>query len=146
MKLYLHFGFFLAIILAYCNGCKCQNQIQTLSIEEYIVEFNVEAYDGDGNKPTYRNIISLLGKPAPDHSIVRIDLNFTIDDRYLVNKPIYDEALKTSSAWYPMSEFDKYYEMCKHKTNGLTAIYRYNKDLEKSTLFFTIFGKIPMGN
>lgn len=146
MKLYLHAVFFLTIILAYNNGCKCQNQIQVLNIEEYIVEFKTEAYDGDGNKPTYRNIISLLGKPANDHSIVRIDLNFTIDDRYQINKPIYDEAQKTSSAWYPMSEFDTYYEMCKQKTNGLRATYRYNKDLKTSALHFTVNGKISMNN
>ncbi|MGB4848783.1 MAG: hypothetical protein WBP41_12735 [Saprospiraceae bacterium] len=143
MKSLLHFVFFFALNTIICTTSNSQTINQVLAPKTYIVELKTEAFDGAGNKPTHRHIISFFGSPGTGSTVNRIDLNFTIDNRYEINKPIFDKATKIASAWFPMSEFEKYLDICRTKMNGLQATFHYSDLLKSASINFIYNGKLP---
>lgn len=133
-------------IFAISNFIIAQTRIESLDIKSYIVELGQESHNGEGNKPFLYHLIQLEGTPGNNQRIKQMEIRFYQDnDERSKFKPHYNETTNTVHAHFPASEFSAFYEMLKHKRNGLRATYIHSPSFDKKEVKLTVFGKVPMG-
>lgn len=134
-----------AILICIGSGLVAQTAIyQSFIVKNYSVEYSIISKDGGAYKPVYENYIALNGKPLDTCKIERIVLTFSNDPVTAAKKPEYDNLKHYAYAWYPLSEFDSYYEMLKHKKGSLKATYYHAIGLQEKRVEFVTNGLIPL--
>ena len=117
---------------------------QSFIVKNYSVEYTIISKDGGAYKPVYEKYIALNGKPLDTCKIERIVLAFSTDPVTASKKPEYDDMKHYAFAWYPMTEFDSYYEMLKHKKGSLKATYYHATGPQEKRVEFVTNGLIPL--
>ena len=134
-----------AILIAIGSILIAQTGIhQSFIVRDYSVEYAIISKDGGAYKPVYEKYIALNGRPMDTAKIERIVLTFSTDPVTASKKPEYDEMKHYAFAWYPMTEFDSYYEMLKHKKGSLKATFIHSATLQEKRVEFVTNGLIPL--
>ena len=127
------------------NYPNMENSIfQILQLNEYNVQCQVLTHSGDGNLQGFINKISLKGIPAGTNcDVEHAELLFFSDDRQ-IEKARYDNVNKRIWAFYPISNFDRIYNLLKSTQNKIQLIFYQNPTFE--TIEVTLFenGKMPI--
>ena len=112
----------LSLLFLLCSiKVKSQTKIESLVIENYTISSSVSAQKSSSAKPNFHSIIQLDGKPGSGSTIRQMILHFYLDDRGTTFRPSYDPNTKIAQGHYPMSEYDKIYNLLKHTRNQLSA-------------------------
>lgn len=83
--------------------------------------------------------------PGNGSKMYRAILNFYEEgDERIDFKVNFDEDTKTVYAHYTVSEFDKFYELLKHRKNALTAVYRDAPPYNVKEFRLKVYGKVPL--
>ncbi|MBK9736401.1 MAG: hypothetical protein IPO92_16155 [Saprospiraceae bacterium] len=95
-------------------------KLEVMAVKNYIIDLVVGSLNGDGDFPHPWHIIQLEGVPGNGSKIKMMKLNFYAEnDERIKFKPSFDEANSIAYAHFPVTEFDKYYELLKHKKKCL---------------------------
>ncbi len=121
-------------------------RLEAMNVKTYAIDLVVESANGEGNYPHPWHIIKLEGTPGNGSKMKKMVLNFYAEnDGRCKFKPSYDEGLNMATAHFPVSEFDKFYEILKHKKNGLSALYVDTPSLSMKEVKLRVGGSVPMG-
>lgn len=141
MKLILTVASLLIILII--NPALAQTKIENLSVKSYIINCSVKAQKNDAAKPSFHTIIQLEGEPVTGSNIKKMILNFYLDDRGTSFRPSYDQASKTAYGHYPMSEYDKIYQLLKHTRNQMSAMF-IDSSTNTTEIMLGATGKLPL--
>jgi len=133
------------LLLSQTIGAQSATRLEVMDVKSYIIDLSVQAYDGEKNLPFLWHIITLEGTPGNGSIMTKAILNFYEEgDERIDFKVHFDEETKTVYAHYAVSEFDKFYELLKHRKNALTASYRDAPSFKLKEFKLKVYGKVPM--
>jgi len=116
--------------------------IQLLKINNYKIETQVYTHTGESNFPTVTNKITLDGNPYSTTSDVKnAELYFYSDDR-IKFKARYDSTNKTIYAYYPISNFDRIYDLIKNSKSDIILQYYECVLFESIEVTFRVNGSV----
>lgn len=122
-------------------------RIEVMDVKSYIIDLSVQAHDGEKNLPFLWHIIQLNGTPRNGSKMVQSILNFYEEgDSRIDFKVHFDEDTNTVYAHYSVSEFDKFYELLKHKKNTMSAMYRDAPSFKIKEFKLQVFSRVPMAH
>jgi hypothetical protein len=116
--------------------------VQLLKILNYKVEAQVYTHTGLSNYPTVTNKITLTGIPYSSTSDVKnAELYFYSDERVKF-KARYDTTKKTICAYYPISNFDRIYDLIKNSKSDIILQYYFCSLFESIEVTFRVDGSV----
>jgi hypothetical protein len=118
--------------------------LQILKINNYKIEAQVYTHINEGNYPTVTNKITLDGitysstsTPGVNHA----ELYFYSDERSKF-KAYYDSTKKTIYAFYPISNFDRIYDLIKNSNSEILLQYYDCALFESIEVTFQVHGSV----
>ena len=115
-------------------------------IKSYFVEHILQTRIGPTQTPIYQRTISLGGQPQEGGTMDHIQLHFSTDSNAYSQNIIIDDRLKKVTAWFPMEEFEYYYQYLNHKKGTLKATFIQSQAQQFRRLEFIANGIPPLND
>ena len=115
---------------------------QVMIAQSYFVEYILDTRIGPTHKPIYQRTISIAGQPDQNSQMDHVQLFFSTDTLNNTKNPVLDRTILT--VWYPIEEFEYYYEMLKHKKGRMKITYSQNPTQQKRRVGFMVNGNLPL--
>ena len=134
----------LIILLSIIVRPEVFSQENAFVVNSYVVEYSLRVGDSQSAKPIYERTIALNGTATAENNMTRAVLNFTSDKKKHAQKPVYDPVKKEAMVWYPLSEFESYYNMLNHKKGNIKVGFHASSTLQTKTLYIITNGLAPL--
>jgi hypothetical protein len=118
------------------------NVNQVMIAQDYFVEYILDTRIGTGHNPIYQKTISISGQPEQNSQMDHVQLFFSTDALNNTQNPVLENTKLT--VWYPMGEFESYYEMLKHKKGRMKITYIQSAAQQKRRVEFVTNGNLPL--
>lgn len=118
------------------------NVNQVMIAQNYFVEYILDTRIGTGHKPIYQKTISISGQPEQNSQMDHVQLFFSSDALNNTQNPVLEKTKLT--VWYPIDEFESYYEMLKHKKGRMKITFIQSASQQKRRVEFVNGGNLPL--